>query len=235
MKTSASLPLLALAISLALPAALAASSVCYGTPERGALRDGCRLPFSGANFTVYSRLGAAAGRTYVHCTVREILLSAYADLAAQHPDLRFVYGETGFASGGPFAPHKTHQNGLSVDFFVPVRDAAGRSVPLPTSAANHWGYDLEFDAAGKLGDLSIDFEAIAQHLLALQRAAAQHHATIAHVFFDSRLQQRLLKTTTGRQLTSLPFSTRQGWWRHDEHYHVDFSLPCEKLKRSRPP
>jgi len=230
-KTSASLLLLAVVIALASRAALAAGSACYGTPERGALRDGCRLPFSGANFIAYSRVGASAGRTYVHCTVREILLSAYADMAARHPDLRFVYGETGFVSGGPFTPHKTHQNGLSVDFFVPVRDAAGRSVPVPTSAANRWGYDLEFDSQGKLGELTIDFEAIAQHLLALQRATAQHRATIAHVFFDSRLQQRLRQAPSGRQLASIPFSKREGWWRHDEHYHVDFSLPCEKLER----
>ncbi len=231
MKASASLLVLAVVIALASPAALAAGSICYGTPERGALRDGCRLPFSGDNFTAYSRLGAAAGRTYVHCTVREIVLSAYADMAARHSGVRFVYGETGFASGGKFDPHKTHQNGLSVDFFVPVRDTAGRSVPLPTSAANRWGYDLEFDRRGKLGELTVDFEAIAQHLLALQRAAAQHHAAIAHVFFDSGLQRRLRQTPTGRRLAALPFSTRQGWWRHDEHYHVDFSLPCEKLER----
>jgi penicillin-insensitive murein endopeptidase len=228
------LPSVAVAIALASPAALAASSVCYGTPERGALRDGCRLPFGGANFTVYSRLGASVGRIYVHCTVSEILLSAYADMAARHPDVRFVYGETGLASGGPFAPHKTHQNGLSVDFFVPVRDAAGRSVPLPTSAANRWGYDLEFDSHGRLGELTIDFEAMAQHLLALQRAAAQHHAGIAHVYFDTELQRLLRRTHAWAALPRLlPLSKRQGWWRHDEHYHVDFELPCRRFGRSK--
>ena len=74
-----------------------------------------------------------------------VLTEAYADVARTHPQLRFVYGETGFASGGPFEPHKTHQNGLSVDFFVPVRDEKGRSVPLPTSATNRWGYDRHVD------------------------------------------------------------------------------------------
>jgi penicillin-insensitive murein endopeptidase len=30
---------------------------------------------------------------------------------------------------------------------------------------------------------------------------------------------------------SLSFSTRQGWWRHDEHYHVDFNVPCQRLRQ----
>ena len=60
--------------------------------------------------------------------------------------------------------HRTHQSGLSVDFMVPVLDKLGRSVPLPTTALNKFGYDIEFDKDGKFGDLTIDFEAIAEHL-----------------------------------------------------------------------
>jgi penicillin-insensitive murein endopeptidase len=228
MKAS-TLLLIAALTSATTPVAVAARSVCYGTPAAGSLRGGCQLPENGANFSAYSRRGVMAGRSYVHCTVREIVAAAYADVARQRPDVRFVYGESGFAGGGPFAPHKTHQNGLSIDFFVPVRDRAGRSVPLPTSAANRWGYDLELDARGRLGDLTIDFDAMAAHLLALHRAAAERHARIARVYFDTELQRLLRGTKAWPQLArAVPFSTRQGWWKHDEHYHVDFDLPCEK-------
>jgi penicillin-insensitive murein DD-endopeptidase len=227
MRAATLLAIAALAAALATPLA-AARSICYGTPAAGSLRDGCKLPASGANFSAYSRLGVIANRTYVHCNVREIFTAAYAEVARQRPDVRFVYGESGFAWGGPFAPHKTHQNGLSIDFFVPLRDRAGRSVPLPTSAANRWGYDLELDKQGRLGELAIDFEAMAAHLLALQRAAAERHARIARVYFDTELQRSLRRTKAWPQLASVPFSTRRGWWRHDEHYHVDFDLPCEK-------
>jgi len=220
----------ALVIALALQASGSPPpSVCIGTPEHGSLRNGCKLPVSGANFTSYSRLGPISGRTYVHCTVAAILTSAYAEVARLHPELRFVYGETGFASGGPFKPHKTHQNGLSVDFFVPVRDRAGRSVPLPTSVANRWGYDLEFGSNDKLGELSIDFDAMAAHLGALHRAAAVHRVTIRRVIFDTKLQQHLRRTPDWPELAhSIQFSARPGWWRHDEHYHVDFSIPCRR-------
>ena len=222
--------LIATLAAVAAPLA-AAKSVCYGTTAAGSLRDGCKLPESGANFSAYSRLGVTAGRTYVHCTVREIFASAYAEVARLRPDVRFVYGESGFAGGGPFAPHKTHQNGLSIDFFVPVRDRSGKPAPLPIGATNRWGYDLELDAQGRLGELTIDFEAMAAHLLALQRTAKEHHARIARIYFDTGLQRSLRRTKTWPQLASLPFSTRQGWWRHDEHYHVDFDLPCEKRRR----
>ncbi|HXT19940.1 MAG TPA: penicillin-insensitive murein endopeptidase [Thermoanaerobaculia bacterium] len=222
------LPATAAAIAL-LPLAAWAKSECFGTPERGALRGGCQLPASGANVAAYSRPGVAAGRTYVHCTVADVLVAAYAELQRRHPELRFVYGETGFARGGRFEPHKTHQNGLSVDFFVPLRDRSGKSVPVPTSAANRWGYDLEFDSRGKLGELTIDFEAMAAHLAALQRAAAARGVGIRRVIFDAELQKQLRRTRGWHDVAALTFSTQRGWWRHDEHYHVDFELRCQPL------
>lgn len=152
------------------------ASLCRGTTANGRLEHGCRLRRSGATFEAYSSLGVSLGRTYVHCTVARVVEAAYARLAEKHPDLRFVYGETGFAEGGPFKPHKTHQNGLSVDFFVPVRDSQGKSVPLGTSALNKWGYDIEFDARGRYEDLRIDFDAIALHLAALDEAAKREAA-----------------------------------------------------------
>jgi penicillin-insensitive murein endopeptidase len=208
-----------------------AASLCFGTPDHGELRDGCQLPRDGANFSPYSSLGVAAGRTYVHCAVAAVFADAFKQLATSRPDLRFVYGESGFARGGQFKPHKSHQNGLSVDFFVPVRDREGRSVPVPTSLLNRWGYDLEFSSRGMSDELVIDFDAIALHLAALNSAARSHHIGIHRIFFDTQLQQRLHRSRHWPQISSLPFSTRQGWWRHDEHYHVDFRVPCQPLHR----
>lgn len=61
------------------------------------------------------------------------------------PDKTYVYGETGFSRGGPIRPHRTHQAGLSIDFMVPVLNDANRSVPLPSTPMNMFGYGLEFD------------------------------------------------------------------------------------------
>jgi len=144
------------------------------------------------------------------------------------PNTVFVYGETGSEDGGQFDPHKTHQNGLSVDFMVPVLDAAGDSVPLPTSMLNKWGYDLEFDDSGRLDDLRIDYAAISEHLYQLHRAANDAGVGIWRVIFDPNLQPHLHATKRWAYLVkNMEFSTKRSWVRHDEHYHVDFKLECE--------
>lgn len=208
-------------------AAESALSRCFGSPAKGRLEAARKLPVSGANFQAFSGAAAALGRTHLHSTVHAIVLEAYAELARSRPELRFVYGEGSWANGGRLYPHRTHQNGTSVDFFVPVRDAAGRSLPLPTNPFTRFGYDLEFDARGRLGELAIDFEALAEHLEALQRAARSHGAGIRLVILDTRYLPLLAQSERGRRLRqSLNFMPRQAWVRHDEHYHIDFEIPC---------
>ncbi len=207
---------------------IAAESQCHGTVSRGRLEGGVKLPSEGPNFVAYSTLGTAAGRTYVHAKVADIVVSAYAALAQAQPSTVYVYGETGWATGGRIRPHRTHQNGLSVDFFVPVRDATGRSVPLPTGVTNKLGYDIEFDGNARHGDHTIDFEATAEHLYQLHRAAKAQGADIALVIFDVGFLPKLFATARGPYLRqALPFMKGKPWVRHDEHYHVDFQVPCK--------
>lgn len=218
----------ALVLALTATATVAAESVCYGTVSNGALRDGVQLPSEGPNFTSYSGLAILTGRTHVHSRVATVVTEAYAAVHAELPERVFVYGETGWRDGGRFRPHRTHQNGLSVDFFVPVLDEDGQSVPIPTSTFTRFGYDLEFDAKARLDDLQIDFEATAEHLYQLDRAARRHRAPITLVIFDVAYLPRLFATRRGPALKRLPFLRRQPWVRHDEHYHVDFAVPCRK-------
>ena len=224
---------LLLATFLALPCTVIAGekqeSVCFGTTDNGRIENAWKLPRSGSNFIAYSDIGVAAGRTYLHSSIYRIILGSYNDLEAQLPNKKFMYGEIGWKSGGTFRPHKTHQNGLSVDFFVPVIDKNGNSLPLPTSPLNKFGYSIEFTADGKFKDLEIDFDAMAAHLLALKKAADQHGVKIWRVIFDNDLQKLLFKTSRGKELqTQLKFSKKKPWVRHDEHYHVDFIVPCKK-------
>ncbi len=207
------------------------SSTCFGTVANGRLEGGVRLPASGPNFSSYSTLAIGLGRTWVHAEVRDIVVAAYADLAASMPDAVFVYGETGARVGGPFAPHRTHRNGTSVDFFVPVRDRDGVSVPLPTHAGNRWGYDIEFDTKGRFGELTLDAEALAAHLLALRRAAKARGADLAQVIFDPPMLPLLYATRHGAALKrEIRFMPRAAWVRHDEHIHVDFAIRCRRTR-----
>jgi penicillin-insensitive murein endopeptidase len=227
-KVSASGASLVFALCL-LPLA-ASASTCYGTTSAGRLEGGVQLPADGKNFTSYSSLGNTLGRTFVHPRVRDVVVDAYAATYQSMPAKRFVYGETGLAGGGVFKPHRTHQNGTSVDFMVPVMDRHGKAASLPTNALNKFGYALEFDAKGELDDLRIDFEALGEHLYQLAEAARQHGAAIQRVIFQKELVARLYQTRRGAYLRqSVVFMKATPWIRHDEHYHVDFSLPCRPL------
>ena len=212
-------------------AATAEESICYGTASNGRLEGGVSLPSSGKNFQSYSSLGNMLGRTYVHSRVQKVVTEAFKSLEVSHPDKVFMYGETGWTEGGRCRPHKTHQNGLSVDFMVPVIDRQGRSVYLPTGLTNKLGYAIEFDSRGRFEEYTIDFEAMAAHLVALHKAALAEGIDIWRVIFAPELQPYLLRTSQGEYLkTHLQLSKKPAWVRHDEHYHVDFKIECRPLQ-----
>ena len=207
-------------------------STCYGTTANGWLENGVALPSSGPNFENYTALGGILGRTYVHSRVREAIINSFRALETSRPETVYVYGETGKKHGGPFKPHKPHQNGLSVAFMVPIVDSKNRSIPLPTNVFNKYGYGIEFDVKGQHGSYRIDFEAMAAHLLALKQEADRSGIGMWPVIFDLVLQPLLLNTQDGPQLTeeSISFTKKRSWVRHDEHYHVDFIVACEEME-----
>ena len=204
-------------------------SICYGTTSDGRLEAGIRLPSGGNNYVSYSKTAELLGRTYVHSGVREIILAAYKWLEKEAPGKVYKYAETGFAEGGRFKPHKTHRNGLSVDFMVPVVNREGESVHLPTNYFNKLGYAIEFDDTGMYGEYTIDYQAMAAHIVGLHRSARAKGVDIWRVIFDPKLQPYLLSTKYGEYLKeNIEFSKKRSWVRHDEHYHVDFDIPCKK-------
>lgn len=219
-----------LSLATWMPAVGAIESRCFGTVANGRLEGGVRLPLTGPNFSAYSEVGARLGRTYVHSLVRDVVVDAYRALEAEAPGKVFVYGEGSWREGGRLRPHRTHQNGLSVDFMVPVIDGAGRSVPLPSTPLNKFGYDIEFDRNARFENLSIDFEALAEHLHQLWRSAQSRNVGIARVILDPPYLAKLFATRRGAELKDrLPFMTKPAWIRHDEHYHVDFKVACGPL------
>lgn len=203
-------------------------SVCFGTTSNGSLTNGTKLPSKGENFIGYSALARLAGRTYVHSKVRDIIVASYKDLEKEQPGKVFKYAETGFKEGGKFKPHKTHMNGLSVDFMTPVINGLGESVHLPTNALNKLGYNIEFDSSGVYEGLKIDYDAMAAHITALHKQSKRAGYDIWRVIFDPKLQANLFETHYGAYLKeNIQFSQKRSWVRHDEHYHVDFSIPCK--------
>ena len=197
-------------------------SVSSGRVGQGKIENAKRVDYRGKNFTTYSYLGYLAGRTYTHDKVKQTILDAYEICEATCPDQTFVLGEIGSRKGGRFLPHRTHQNGLSVDFMTPMLK---KERPFKRHwVFNIWGYGFEFDEKGKKGKVEIDYETMARHLKALQEAAEKNELTISKVIFDPVLQPLLFEAPSSKGLKRLPFTKRRVIIRHDDHYHVDFKL-----------
>lgn len=208
---------------------LAKESICYGTTSNGRLEAGVQLPKSGSNFVGYSDIAHLVGRTYVHSDVKQIVIDAYKQLEKEQPDKVYKYAETGWEKGGEFKPHKTHRNGLSVDFMTPVINGKGESVHLPTNPANRFGYDIEFDENNQFEGMRIDYVALAAHIVALDKTAKARGHKLWRVIFDPELQSGLFETQYAEYIKeNITLSTKRSWVRHDEHYHVDFDIPCKK-------
>lgn len=228
--TSFSILFLWLLLSYTAQASKEKVSTCYGTTSKGSLSNGVKLPNKGNNYFSYSNLAIAMGRTYVHSSVKKIIVASFHMLESTQPDKLYKYAETGYQNGGTFDPHKTHQNGLSVDFMTPVADKKGRSRLLPTHALNRYGYDIEFNSNGHYQKLTIDYEAMAAHIVSLDKAAKKQGYGLWRVIFDPKLQAPLFKTQYGPYLKQhIQFTKKRSWVRHDEHYHVDFDIPCQSF------
>ena len=208
----------------------AKESTCYGTTKRGRIEDAVKLPDSGPNFVSYGNIPELAGRTYVHSKVRDVIVSAYESLEKEQPGKVFKYAETGTKLGGSFWPHKTHQNGLSVDLMVPVLDENGISVRLPTNPLNEYGYAIEFDEQGRYEGYRIDFDALGALIVALHKSASRHGIGLWRVLFVPNLQPYLYKTAYGDYIrANITIPSKRSWRPHDEHIHVDFVVKCLPL------
>lgn len=205
-----------------------APSRSIGRPGQGSLIHGKRMPSRGANFRAYSELGALLGRAHLHHTARAVLLSAYAELAKTHPDHTFVYGELGWPHGGTFKPHRTHQNGLSLDLMVPLKGGQ----PPPCWPWNKFGYGIELDDTGMASAMEVDFEALGDMILAVDRAAKLHHVQIERIIYAPVLRKKLFGAAPA--LKALPWLPRQAWVHHDEHVHIDLRLNFAAGKTSTP-
>jgi len=161
--------------------------------------------------------------------VRDVFVEAFSELEKSIPEYVYVYGETGFKNGGRFKPHKTHQNGLSVDLMIPVKNEKGESVKLPTNAFNRYGYDIDFTLEGKYGDLTLDYETFSALLVALKQSASNWGIGIWRVIFDPKMQHNLRDAKQWAEISDIQFTKKHSWLRHDDHFHIDFSVPCDPI------
>jgi penicillin-insensitive murein endopeptidase len=165
------------------------------------------------------------GRQYVHGKVAETLSAALAARWKLEEGRIVVIGETGFRNGGPFPPHKSHENGLSVDIMMPVRKSGKISI-MPTHPWQKFGYSNEFDDNGRMGEYSIDFESLASLIVEIDKQAAERLIRIDRIIVAPEYVSKLLSTKAGKNFGRLEkaIMRKPAWIRHDEHVHLDFAL-----------
>ena len=210
-------------------------SQAKGTVSDGELINGRKLAWSGVNHRYFSWFSyGVLNRAWVHDQVEEIVVEAYQFMAQKYPEKKFLLMECSRKHGGKMLPHRTHQNGTSIDFATPlIRKGLA-------SHRHHWlgllHYALQFDSTGKLKGrkkVQIDYEAMGQHILALERAARKRGMFIKKVIFKIDLKDDFFKSKAGKQVRKKKIYFAQKLSKtidnlHDDHYHVDFGF----LKKS---
>ncbi len=206
-------------------------SIAVGSVSEGGLKNAKLMPFNGDNFFYYNESSYLQGRAYTHSKVKNALLSTYAELNKLYPKRKFGIMECSNKEGGKIWPHRTHQNGLSVDFMVPLQQKGKPYYGLDDASSPHSHYLLKFDNKGRYSKdttVHIDFNLLAHHILLLNKQAKLSGLKITKIIFKIELKGILFKTTYGQQLkkTGIYFAQVLPNYInnvHDDHYHIDFS------------
>jgi penicillin-insensitive murein DD-endopeptidase len=205
-------------------------SIAKGTVFNGSLENGKLLPFSGSNYQYFDTVSYLLGRAFVHENVKKCLLASYQNLEPIFPKHRFILMESANECGGKLAPHRTHQNGLSVDFMMPLLQNGEEYSGVDGLGTSH--YFMEFDDRGRYSmdtTVAVNFEMVARHILELEKEAKTIGLKVEKVIIKLEFKDELFASIYGdelrkrgiyfaKQLTPLVNNL------HDDHYHVDFSL-----------
>ncbi len=203
-------------------------TISLGSVSNGSMKNGKLIPFTGENFKYFDTLSYLSGRAFVHENVLSSTLDAYQSLAELIPSRKFQIMECSLETGGKIAPHRTHQNGMSIDFMTPLKKDNKPYYDLDSLGTAH--YFLDFDKNGKNSSDStvlIDFEMVAQHILILNENAKKHGLKINKVIFKMELKDELFSGFYGKQLLKSGIYITKNLSPiinslHDDHYHIDF-------------
>lgn len=199
-----------------------------GSVSNGSLQHGKLIPFYGENYTYFDINSYLGSRAFTSNITRDIILDSYKQLAIDAPTRHFQLMELSNEHGGKMYPHRTHQNGLSVDFMMPMLQSGYDYYGLDTLGVDH--YWLKFNNNGEFLEdttVKVDFNVIAQHLLILNSKAKDYGYKISKVIIKVEYKDELFATEYGKKLQSSGIYIVKNLTPlineiHDDHYHVDF-------------
>ncbi|MEL6719347.1 MAG: hypothetical protein AAFO82_14465 [Bacteroidota bacterium] len=206
-------------------------SKAIGSVGNGSLENPYLMPYSGKNFRYFSPLSYyILDDAYLHSKVYATLLAAYQECEKTCEGVKFRVMECANKDGGKMWLHRTHQNGLSVDFMVPKKSGSKQTKWLDRLGL--WHYLLEFTDEGesKLNQsIEIDFETMGKHILALDRAARANGLKINKVILKIELKDDFYATASGKKVKQKGIYFARSLSNivnrvHDDHYHIDFEI-----------
>jgi len=206
-------------------------SVSTGTPGNGSIKNAYQIDYKTNNAKYFSPISYfLIGNSYVHSKLYYTILDSYEECEKTCQGIKFRIMECSLKKGGKTLIHRTHMNGLSVDFMVP-KIKKGKQI-IFYDRLGLWHYLLNFDSTGKLKinkNVNIDFETLAKHIIALDNSAKRNGLSISKVILKIDLKDDLFNTATGREIKRreiyfAKYLTKTIDMVHDDHYHVDFKI-----------
>lgn len=204
-----------------------------GTVRNGELKNGHRFKYHNQNFSYFSTLSYyLLNNAYTNSKVKKTVEEAYQSLYQKFPDQKWKMMECSNKKGGKMRFHRTHQNGTSIDFMVPLLNTKSNQQSRSRDHYGMWHYLLKFDKNGFVNGSNktqIDFEKMAHHILALKEAGVKNGVKIKKVIFKIELKANLFNSAIGKKLKSSGIYFAQALSPivnnvHDDHYHIDFEI-----------
>ena len=135
------------------------TSIAYGSTSNGSLENAYQLDYRTPNAKYFSPISYyLMDNAFVNSKVYNTVFDAYKECESTCEGTKFRFMECSGEKGGRILIHRTHRNGLSVDFMVP-KIKSGKQYKW-YDRLGLWHYLLNFDSNGNLiGDkkVSIDF------------------------------------------------------------------------------
>ena len=169
-------------------------SKSIGKVNNGKLINGRKFPYNGNNYQYFSPFSYyILNRAWTHSKIVDITLDTYKECEKKLPNHQFLLMECSKKNGGKMNPHRTHQNGTSIDFGTPLLKNG-----KPYKTHNNLGiyhYLMSFDEKGNSTTnkkVTIDFESMAQHILILDKMARKQNMYVKKVIFKINLKDDLI-------------------------------------------
>ena len=113
-----------------------------GSVSRVSLENGTLIPYSDSDFTYFDTASYLSGRAFTHHLVAQTVINTFQTFKSNGEKRKFSIMEFSNEHGGKLFPHRTHQNGMSVDMMMPLMKNGKPSYDLDDLGAIHYLLNL---------------------------------------------------------------------------------------------